>query len=257
MKILNNLFYYKSRIVSIFNGGDKRRFKAAFFSTLIIITTVLFNIVLNNIILENFALKKEFNIEFKQKEYESIEQILQQNKSDVKGVQSRKWADNIRTDVGFIDVRVLALEEFFRHYNSPLEKEADEFIKAAEKYHVDNWQLLPAIGLAETKGCQTGISHQQRNCWGYGGSGENRWEFFSYAEAIDIITRLMKEGYSNAYLDPKSIQGTYCGRTCDEWGWRWARGVNYYIVKLNDFGEKYDLPRTHEVKDWSDPPSAN
>lgn len=184
--------------------------------------------------------------------YTSIEQELGENtESDVKGIYTKREDYHVRSDVGFVDLRVLTLEDFFRYYNSPLEGYSDEFIEASEKYNVVNWQLLPAIAMAETIGCQTGISYQQRNCWGWGGSGENRWKFYTFDDAIDIITSRMIEGYGNDRMNARDIQSTYCGRTCMQWGWRWAKGVDYYTQKINDFGEKYSLPRTNEITDWT------
>lgn len=156
-----------------------------------------------------------------------------------------------RSDVGFVDLRVLTLEDFFGHYGSPLQQHSDEFIKSAERYGIKNWQLLPAIGMAETRGCQTGTTHQQRNCWGWGGADPTRWIFASYPQAIDVISYNMINGYTNKYLNAKDIQNTYCGLTCAQWGWRWARGVDYYVKRINDFGAKYDLERTNEITDWS------
>lgn len=162
-----------------------------------------------------------------------------------------RYDKKTRSDVGFVDLRVLTLEDYFNYYGSPLAEHSDEFIKAAEKYNIDNWQLLPAIGMAETRGCQTGTTHSQRNCWGWGGADPTRWIFSSYPQAIDIISYNMIRGYTNKYLNAKDIQNTYCGLSCAQWGWRWAQGVNYYTRKINDFGEKYGLERTNEVYDWS------
>ncbi|MDD3648448.1 MAG: hypothetical protein PHS44_08205 [Candidatus Dojkabacteria bacterium] len=182
----------------------------------------------------------------------SIEESVQTGSEDiVKGVYIKSDDKKMRTDVGFIDLRILTLEDFFRAYKSPLEDYSDEFIEACERYDVNNWQLLPAIAMAETAGCKTGYSHEQRNCWGWGGSEPNRWEFYTYEEAIDLITYRMKRGYGNKYLNAKDIQSTYCGQTCMEWGWRWAQGVDYYVRKINDFGQRYGLKRTHEIKDWT------
>jgi hypothetical protein len=182
----------------------------------------------------------------------NIGQYLVENKFENATFQGQTpLGRKVRSDVGFVDLRILTLEDFFNSYNSPLAPHADEFIEASDRYGVENWQLLPAIGMAETRGCQTGLSHEQRNCWGWGGSEPNRWVFNSYEDAIDIITARMIKGYSNKYLNAKDIQPTYCGSTCMQWGWRWAKGVDYYVKKINDFGEKYKLPRTNEITDWS------
>ncbi len=174
-------------------------------------------------------------------------EVLAREENDVKGVEQSRVDEKIGSDVGFIDRRVLALEDFFNAYGSPLASYSDEFIKACEKYDVKNWQLIPAIAIAETNGCQTDISYEQRNCWGWGGA--RRVNFHSFEQAIDTITKTMKATYGNRYLNPKDIQHGYCGRWCYESkGWKWAMGVNSYIYRINDFGEKYGLERTHEIR---------
>ena len=246
-----------SSIKNVLLEGDVRRFKVAYYGTIFIV----FMIISNNILLNFFINSKtSASSESAISQSENLVSFEKEIKENILGaddeIARRIWVDKIRTDVGFTDLRVLALEDYFNAYNSPLAGDSDEFIKAAEKYEVDNWQLLPAIAMAETSGCKTGYSHDQRNCWGWGGSEPNRWEFYSYAEAIDTITYRMKKGYGNNNLNPKDIQGTYCGRSCNAWGWRWAMGVDYYIRKLNDFAAKYGIERTNETYDWRNPPSA-
>lgn len=179
----------------------------------------------------------------------SIEQLILSNSGNynIKGIYTKSSKETIQSDVGFVDLRILTLEDFFNHYGSPLVDFSDEFVETAEKYDVHNWQLLPAIAIAETNGCQTGISYEQRNCWGWGGSGDNRWEFYTFEEAIDFITRSMIKGYGNDRMNAKDIQSTYCGSTCMPYGWKWARGINHYTIIINDFGEKYGLLRTNEI----------
>lgn len=187
-------------------------------------------------------------------EGESIEQLIISNNSNhnVKGIYTKSPKETIQSDVGFVDLRILTLEDFFNHYGSPLADYSDEFIESVEKYDVNNWQLLPAIAIAETNGCQTGTSYEQRNCWGWGGSGDNRWEFYTFEEAIDFITRSMIRGYGNERMNAKDIQSSYCGATCIPYGWKWARGINHYIIIINDLGEKYGLLRTNEIDNFDE-----
>ena len=174
------------------------------------------------------------------------------NESPYMGTKTSRVYHEIRSDVGFVDLRILTLEEFFNSYGSPLAGFADEFIEADERYGIENWQLLPAIAINETNGCQTGISYEQKNCWGWGGSGPNRWVFLTWEQAIDTISYNMIRGYGNDRMNAKDIQSTYCGTTCTEYGWKWAKGVNYYTKQINDFGEKYGLARSNEIIDWEE-----
>jgi len=225
-----------------------------FYGSLLVIVLIAFTFLFKAYISEKLLSKVvpvsayDTGESFNNLERVSIESLLAtNNNANVQGSYTQTQVNKIRSDVGFADLRVLTLEDFFNHYGSPLADYSDDFIEACERYEVENWQLLAAIAIAETAGCQTGISYEQRNCWGWGGAGENRWEFDSFDEAIDTITYLMIRGYTNEYMNARDIQNTYCGRNCAQWGWRWARGVNYYVFRINDFGEKYGLERTHEI----------
>lgn len=237
-----------------FKKSHPSRFYGSITFVLIILFTIIFRTYVTDSLITRL-IKVSENIRSDQindiSQISIEEQISNKNNINILGVQKRSQENKIRTDVGFIDLRVLTLEDFFNHYGSPLADSSDEFIEATERYDVVNWQLLPAIAMAETIGCQTGFSYEQRNCWGWGGSEPNRWEFRSFAEAIDLITYRMIRGYGNNNMNAKDIQSTYCGRTCMQWGWRWAQGVDYYARKINDFGEKYGLPRTNEIYNWS------
>lgn len=212
----------------------------------------IFSVICAKFIFNEKTIQNSFGVSAKEEiipnELTSVKRFLENKENINDSFTNFKDYKKITSDIGFVDLRILALKDYFRYYNSPLEDYADDFILASEKYQMDNWQLLPAIALAETLGCRTGISHAQRNCWGWGGSGSNRVEFPSYDVAIDFITYRMVKGYTNKYLNAKDIQNTYCGQTCAKWGYRWARGVNYYVIKINDFGEKYSLPRTNELQ---------
>lgn len=178
--------------------------------------------------------------------------IASELSSNIKGIFSHKEkeSERIKTDVGFVDLRVITLEDFFNSYGSPLEEYADDFIEASERYNIDNWQLLPAIAINETNGCQTGISYHQRNCWGWGGGPKNRIQFESFEDAIDTISYAMVSSYGNERMNPRDIQGTYCGPNCMEQGWKWARGVNSYVKQINNYGLNYGLERTNEITEF-------
>ena len=61
----------------------------------------------------------------------------------------------------------------------------------------------------------------------------------------------MISSYGNERMNSKDIQSTYCGANCMASGWKWAKGVQGYVVQINDMGEKYNLPRTNEDIDWT------
>lgn len=258
VKIQNSLFMRLSSIRIWFNNfraDHPYRFRGTALFSMFIILTVFFRIFVT----DYFVRRREDVLAKDSTDYEEIESVSIEeiyssgNAGKVKGVYSKQSNSYISSDVGLVDLRVLTLEDYFNHYGSELVNYADDFIKACEKYNVENWQLMPAIAIAETNGCQTGISYKQKNCWGWGGAGKNRVVFDNFEQAIDRITFKMIEGYGNERMNAKDIQSTYCGIKCMDWGgWKWAKGVNYYVYRINDFGEKYGLERTNEIVDFED-----
>lgn len=120
------------------------------------------------------------------------------------------------------DYKVKVFDEYFARNNSPLEGYGKDFLKACEKYGAPkDCTLLPAIGYIETRLCTLALSDQQKNCWGWGGAGENRVIFPDYSTAIDHITeRLMTLPFygEKFFQDPVYAQLYYCGSHCDQYG---------------------------------------
>lgn len=116
--------------------------------------------------------------------------------------------------------RARVLDLYFQKSNSPLYGHGQDFVDACEKYGApSDCTLLPAIAKVETDLCKTGISHKQYNCWGFGGSGENRFEYASFEQSIDVITVRLIQGYGkNFFSDPNIGELAYCGRHCNNWG---------------------------------------
>jgi len=241
---------YHINLSSIKNWSNKYRLKRSFLNPKLlfiipfIILVFIYEPVISNVIYNDNKHYQTYENQNPNKL--SIEEMLYKNNINIKGVSTSN-INYIRSDVGYTDLRVITLEEFFNSYKSPLAEYSDDFIEACERYSVNNWQLLPAIAIAETNGCQTGISFEQKNCWGWGGAGNNRWEFNSFEEAIDQITSRMIRTYGNNRMNAKDIQSTYCGMWCMVYGWKWAKGINYYVYRVNDIGQKYGLERTNEI----------
>ena len=139
------------------------------------------------------------------------------------------------------DYRAHVLREYFKKYNSPLVDFAQEFVNACNKYQAPkDCTTLAAIAYVETKLCTLGFAAQQKNCWGFGGSGHNRITFNTYNEAIDYITKTLVSGYGNYYLqNPRLMQYTYCGITCNKWG----SGVQSARIEINRISENLGYPK--------------
>jgi len=120
------------------------------------------------------------------------------------------------------DFRVKVFDTYFQRGKSPLEGYGKDFLKACEKYGApEDCTLLPAIGYIETRNCTLAASDRQKNCWGWGGAGENRVVFPDYSTAIDQVTqKLMTIPFykTEFFNDPVYAQYYYCGQHCDKWG---------------------------------------
>ena len=120
------------------------------------------------------------------------------------------------------DFRVKVFDTYFERGNSPLQGYGKDFLKACEKYGAPyDCTLLPAIGYIETRNCTLAASDRQKNCWGWGGAGENRVVFPDYPTAIDSVTqKLMTIPFykTEFFNNPVYAQFYYCGAHCDKWG---------------------------------------
>lgn len=116
--------------------------------------------------------------------------------------------------------RARVLDLYFKKYDSPLYGYGQNFVDACEKYGApEHCTLLPAIAKVETDLCKTGISHAQYNCWGFGGSGENRFAYKSFEQSIDVVTARIMQGYGKGFFNnPNTGELAYCGDHCSGWG---------------------------------------
>ncbi len=111
-------------------------------------------------------------------------------------------------------------DEYFKENNSPLYGFGQTFVDACEKFNTpEDCTLLPAIARVETNLCTTDISADQHNCWGFGGSGNNRIIYPDFKTAIFDITGRLMQGYGiNFFNDPEIGELFYCGGHCVTWG---------------------------------------
>jgi hypothetical protein len=120
------------------------------------------------------------------------------------------------------DFRAVVFDEYLRRNASPLLGLGEEFVAACDKYDAPkDCTVVLAIARAETDLCKYPPSQTQKNCWGFGGSGANRWYFSNYAEGIDVVTDRLANRYGYEYMvDPDAMEMTYCGQrdSCTKWG---------------------------------------
>lgn len=140
-----------------------------------------------------------------------------------------KSTEKVQVDATTYNYRARVFDLYFRENDSPLEGQGQTFIEACKQYGApSDCTLLPAIARVETDFCKTDISASQFNCWGYGGSGENRIIYSSFEESIDNITKRLMDGYGEGFFNnPEIGELYYCGRHCNRWG-------DHVIVAQND-----------------------
>lgn len=135
--------------------------------------------------------------------------------------------NSVQTDITLSDARTANLKSFFRKYNSPLYDYADVIIENADKYQFD-YRLLPAIAMQESNLCKY-IPEDSYNCWGWGIYGDIVTKFTSYPEAIETVSRGIKNHYiDKGLVTASSIMAKYTPSSNGSW----AYGVNTFLRML-------------------------
>lgn len=127
------------------------------------------------------------------------------------------------------DRRVKILRDFLDSYNSPLAPFASVFIKEADKNKLD-WRFVAAIsGVESTFGQQ--LPYNSYNAWGWGIYGDNMIRFASYEEAIETISKGLKERYIDSWgaRDIYQIGRFYAASPT------WAQRVAFFMERVDQF----------------------
>lgn len=95
------------------------------------------------------------------------------------------------------DIRVNVLRGFLIKYNSPLSPFAEDFVKSADKYNLDYRLVVAISGVESTFGHQ--IPSNSYNAWGWGVYGANVIKFNSWSEAIEIISKGIRENFMDKW----------------------------------------------------------
>lgn len=126
------------------------------------------------------------------------------------------------------DNRVAILKEFLETYNSPLAENSEDFVKSADKYDID-WKLVAAIsGVESTFGKQ--IPNNSYNGWGWGVYGDNVIYFKSWSDAIETISKGLRENY----IDRGATNIYAIGRIYAA-SQTWAQRVEYFMNRIKDY----------------------
>ncbi len=135
------------------------------------------------------------------------------------------------------DNRAKILQAFLTSYNSPLAEYAQDFVQEADKNKLD-WKLVAAISGVES-GFGNAIPPYSYNGWGWGIFGNNVYRFTSWQEAIQVISKGLRENYINK-LNSDNIYAIGSIYASDP---EWAGKVTSFMKKIDNFalqnGNKY------------------
>jgi hypothetical protein len=125
------------------------------------------------------------------------------------------------------DSRADLVDAFFRKYGSPMTGLGKDIVSSADIFKIP-YGYLPAIGACEGALGQR-IPLNSFNTWGWGVYGGKIKAFSSWQEAINIVSKGLKEGYFDIGLDtPEEIMAKYTPPSKGSW----AACVNRYLEEL-------------------------
>lgn len=123
------------------------------------------------------------------------------------------------------DIRPFLVEKFLK--NTPLKSYSQYIVEVADLYGID-YRWVPAIAMKES-GAGIAIPSDSFNAWGF----ENgRTRFTSWEQAIDIVTKTLKERYIAKGLTTAELIMPIYAPPAVENGGGWAREINSYFSKM-------------------------
>ena len=137
------------------------------------------------------------------------------------------------------DPHIEVLEAYLESKDSPMSKNAVDFIEAANEYDLD-WKLVAAIsGLESGFGKHTPgnelFFNESYNGWGWGVYGTQALGFESWKDGIYTVSRGLRENYINRGLtDPIAMNRKYA--SSPTWGVR----VNIFMAQIEEFEKQYE-----------------
>lgn len=125
------------------------------------------------------------------------------------------------------DSRVVVLRKYLEQQGSPLAPYASDFVKDADTYNLD-WKLLVAISGVEST---FGKAVPCTNAWGFGVYGDQTLCFNSYPEAIQTISKTLREQYMDKWgaTDVYAIGSLYAASPT------WADRVTFFMNQIEAF----------------------
>ena len=131
-----------------------------------------------------------------------------------------------------IDYRTKILRSYLESHNSPLADDADKFIMYADIYQID-WRLVPAIsGVESTFG-----KHIPKNSYNAYGWANGNYQFKSWEESIEIVSRALREKYYDKGATNISKIARRYAPPSSTWSWK----VKYFMEKIDSVPVEFDL----------------
>ncbi|MEK7566020.1 MAG: hypothetical protein AAB506_03170 [Patescibacteria group bacterium] len=125
------------------------------------------------------------------------------------------------------DARAGIVDSFLKKYHSPFQGLGQFIVDTAIKYQIP-YGLIPAIAQCESNVGKT-IPNDSFNAWGYGVYGGSTLRFGSWFEAIERVSRGLREDYYDYGLNtPEKIMKKYTPGSNGSW----ARCVNQFLEEL-------------------------
>lgn len=127
------------------------------------------------------------------------------------------------------DNREEVLQAYLKKNDSPLISSSKTFVKYADTFDLDYRLLVAISGVESTFGKQ--IPANSYNAWGWGIYGDNRIYFKSWDDAIETISKGLREQYINKWnaQDVYQIGRLYAASPT------WASRVEYFMNKITAF----------------------
>ena len=125
------------------------------------------------------------------------------------------------------DARPEIVSKYLESYNSPLVPYAGFIVQTEDKYSID-YRLIPAIAQQESNLCKI-IPPDSYNCWGWGIHSKGTLGFSSYEEAIEAVSKGIREEYLNkGYTTVADIMSKYTPQSNGSW----ASGVTQFMSEM-------------------------
>jgi hypothetical protein len=139
------------------------------------------------------------------------------------------FSNNTTISIGSSDTRAELIRTYLEYYKSPLVPLANFIVQISDKYGID-YRLIPAIAQQESNLCKV-IPEGSYNCWGWGIHSKGSLGFTSYEEAIDTVSKGLKEEYiDKGFTNPEEIMSKYTPMSQGSW----AFGVSHFMEEMEN-----------------------